>query len=87
MARIPNSRNYRTTGRRDARARTFNHGEFPSRAGNGSSGDQASASSGSPNPIFWLAVVLAVWMLVTHPLATIGSVIVLCVIRAFFSKN
>lgn len=87
MAQVPNSRDYRTTGHRNARARTFNHGEFPSRAGDGSSGNQASASSSSANAIFWLAVVLAVWMLVTHPLAAIGLVIVLCVIRAFRSKN
>jgi len=87
MSRIPHSRNFRTTGTGKARSRTFNHADFAGRAGNGSSSNQASVSLPISNLIFWLGLALAAWLLITHPIATLGAAIVLGVVWAFFSKK
>lgn len=85
MSRIPHSRNFRTTS--TARARTVNNGNFTGRTGNDSRRGPGPASSSVGTLIFWLALVLAAWLLFSYPLATIGTVITLGAALAYFSRK
>jgi hypothetical protein len=87
MSRIPNSRNYRTTSAGNASAQHFSHPEFAGRESSDSSSNRTSASTGSAKLILWSALALAAWLLLTHPLVTIGTLICIVVAWALFAQK